>query len=52
MAHRLTVVRGDITELPVAAIAVDTIRSTPTAVNEVTFVAFDQETVDAYADFL
>lgn len=34
-----------------AAIAVDTIRSTPTAVHEVTFVAFNQETVDAYAEF-
>ncbi|MDE0668548.1 MAG: O-acetyl-ADP-ribose deacetylase [bacterium] len=35
-----------------AAIAVETLRSTPTAVNEVIFVAFNQETVDAYADLL
>ena len=35
-----------------AAIAVDTVRSTPTDVSEVTFVAFNQETLDAYADLL
>ena len=35
-----------------AAIAVETVRATPTQVSEVTFVAFNQETVDAYADLL
>lgn len=35
-----------------ARIAVDTIRSTPTHVSSVRFVAFDQETWDAYADIL
>ena len=35
-----------------AAIAVDTVRSTPTDVSKVTFVAFNQETLDAYADLL
>jgi len=35
-----------------ARVAVDTIRSTPTHVSSVRFVAFDQETWDAYADIL
>ena len=35
-----------------AAIAVETVRSTPTDVTEVTFVAFNQDTCDAYADLL
>ena len=35
-----------------AAIAIDTVQSTPTSVSEVRFVAFNQETVDAYADIL
>ena len=35
-----------------AVIAIDTVRSTPTNVSEVRFVAFNQETVDAYADIL
>ncbi|MCY3953088.1 MAG: O-acetyl-ADP-ribose deacetylase [bacterium] len=35
-----------------AGIAVETVRSTPTKVSDVSFVAFDQETVDAYADLL
>lgn len=34
-----------------AAIAVDAVRSTRTDVDEVIFVAFDQETFDAYAAF-
>ena len=34
-----------------AAIAVETVSSTPTDVSEVIFVAFDQETFDAYAEF-
>lgn len=38
--------------LAAAAIAVDTVRSTPTDVTEVTFVAFNQEAVDAYAEVL
>ena len=35
-----------------AAIAVDTVHSTPTDVTEVTFAAFNQDTYDAYADLL
>ena len=35
-----------------AAIAAETVRSTPTDVREVTFVAFNHETVDAYAGLL
>lgn len=35
-----------------ATIAVETVRSTPTQVSDVTFVAFDQGTFDAYADLL
>ena len=35
-----------------AAIAIDTVRSTPTSVSEVRFVAFNQETVDAYQSIL
>ena len=35
-----------------AAVAVETVRSTPTRVAEVTFVAFGKETTDAYADLL
>ena len=35
-----------------AAIAVETVRATPTRVSEVTFVAFNQATVDAYAELL
>ena len=35
-----------------AAIAIDTVRTTATDVSEVTFVAFNQETLDAYADLL
>ena len=35
-----------------AAIAVETVRATPAEVSEVTFVAFNQETVDAYTDLL
>ena len=35
-----------------ARVAVDTIRSTPTHVSSVRFIAFDQETWDAYADIL
>ena len=35
-----------------AAIAVETVRTTPTDVTEVSFVAFNQETLDAYADLL
>lgn len=35
-----------------AAIAVDTVRSTPTDVTRITFVAFDQKTREAYADRL
>ena len=35
-----------------AAVAVDTVRSTPTAVTEVTFVAFGQPTVAAYTALL
>ena len=35
-----------------AAIAIDTVRTTPTRVEEVRFVAFNQETVDAYASIL
>lgn len=35
-----------------AAIAIDTVRSTPTNVSEVRFVAFNQETVDAYESIL
>lgn len=35
-----------------AQIAVDTIRSTPTQVASVRFVAFDQETMDAYVNIL
>jgi hypothetical protein len=31
---------------------VDTVRSTPTEVSDVIFVAFNAETVDAYADLL
>ena len=31
-----------------AAIAIDTVRSTPTEVSEIRFVAFNQETADAY----
>ena len=34
-----------------AAIAVETVHSTPTDVDEVIFVAFDQEAFDAYAAF-
>ena len=34
-----------------AAIAVETVRATPTDVDEVIFVAFNQETFDAYAEF-
>ena len=34
-----------------AAIAVETVHSTPTDVDEVIFVAFNQETFDAYAEF-
>ena len=34
-----------------AAIAVGAVRSTPTDVEEVIFVAFNQETFDAYAEF-
>ena len=34
-----------------AAIAVETVHATPTDVDEVIFVAFDQETFDAYAEF-
>ena len=37
---------------PAAAIAIDTVRSTPTDVTEVTFVAFDQATLETYADRL
>jgi len=35
-----------------ATVAVETVRAIPTAVAEVTFVGFDQKTVDAYADVL
>ncbi len=35
-----------------AAVAVETVRSTPTDVTEVSFVAFNQETYDAYAALL
>ena len=35
-----------------AAIAVETVRSASTGVSEVTFVAFNQDTYDAYADLL
>ncbi len=35
-----------------AAIAVDTVRATPTNVTETIFVAFDRQTSDAYADLL
>lgn len=35
-----------------AAVAVDTVRSTPTNVTEVTFVAFNREAMDAYAEAL
>ncbi|MDE0615080.1 MAG: O-acetyl-ADP-ribose deacetylase [bacterium] len=35
-----------------AAIAIDTVRSTPTKVAEVRLVAFNQETVDAYQSIL
>ncbi len=35
-----------------AATAVETVRSTPTDAVEVTFVAFDQKTLEAYADRL
>ncbi|MYH71127.1 MAG: O-acetyl-ADP-ribose deacetylase [Acidimicrobiia bacterium] len=35
-----------------AAIAIDTVRSTPTNVSEIRFVAFNQETVDAYQSIL
>lgn len=35
-----------------AAIAIETVRSTPTSVSEVRFVAFNQETVDAYQSIL
>ena len=35
-----------------AAIAIDTVRSTPTDVTIVTFVAFDRQTFDAYRDRL
>ena len=35
-----------------AATAIDAVRSTPTAVTEVTFVAFDQRTLEAYAERL
>ena len=34
-----------------AAVAVETVHSTPTDVDEVVFVAFDQETFDAYAAY-
>ena len=34
-----------------AAIAVETVRSTPTDVDDIIFVAFNQETFDAYAEF-
>ncbi|MCY3578549.1 MAG: O-acetyl-ADP-ribose deacetylase [bacterium] len=34
------------------AIAIETVRSTPTNVSEVRFVAFNQETVDAYQSIL
>ena len=34
-----------------AAIAVETVHAAPTDVDEVIFVAFDQETFDAYAEF-
>ena len=34
-----------------ATIAVDAVRSTPTQVSDVVFVAFNQETFDAYAEF-
>ncbi len=34
-----------------AAVAVETVHSTPTDVSEVVFVAFNQETFDAYAEF-
>ena len=34
-----------------AAIAVETVQAAPTDVDEVIFVAFDQETFDAYAEF-
>ncbi|MCY3910125.1 MAG: O-acetyl-ADP-ribose deacetylase [bacterium] len=35
-----------------AAIAIETLRSTPTAVSKIRFVAFNQETVDAYQGIL
>ena len=35
-----------------AAIAIETVRSTPTSVSEIRFVAFNQETVDAYQGIL
>lgn len=35
-----------------AAIAIDTVRSTPTEVAKARFLAFNQETVDAYAEIL
>ncbi|WP_419930350.1 O-acetyl-ADP-ribose deacetylase [Candidatus Poriferisocius sp.] len=35
-----------------AAIAIETVRSTPTNVSEIRFVAFNQETVDAYQGIL
>ena len=35
-----------------AAIAIDTIRTTSTQVNEVRFVAFNPETVDAYTQII
>ncbi|MCY3635572.1 MAG: O-acetyl-ADP-ribose deacetylase [bacterium] len=35
-----------------AAIAIETVRSTPTNVSEIRFVAFNQETVDAYQSIL
>ena len=35
-----------------AAIAIDTVRSTPTEVAKVRFLAFNQETVDTYAEIL
>ncbi|MCY3962461.1 MAG: O-acetyl-ADP-ribose deacetylase [bacterium] len=35
-----------------AAIAIETVRSTPTSVSEIRFFAFNQETVDAYQGIL
>ena len=37
---------------PRASVAVETLRTTPTQVNEVRLVAFNQETVDAYQSIL